>query len=72
MKNLLRRLKNLYLLSDFRPMALGEERREGDIISPLIRIKKDFPTIKHKLATIIQDEKEDLFQENGENTEQIS
>jgi hypothetical protein len=47
--NLIRRVKNLWRLSEY---------RTNDTDSTL---KKDFPTIQKKLATIVKDDKEDLF-----------
>ncbi len=59
---LFRRLKNLWLLSAYRPSGLV-----GDTIVPFVKIKKDFSTVEKKLATIVGLEKPDYFkQENGE------
>ena len=71
-QKMFRRLRNLWLLSAFRPRETGEKGNRGDTIAAVI--KKDIPTIKHKLAIIIPPEKNNEFapqKDNGETAERI-
>lgn len=65
---ILRRLRNLWRLSAYVP-----DDRAGDVVHVgadygYRTFRKDFPTIKHKLATIVGVEKPDLFADEGEDS----
>ena len=62
--NILKRIKNLWELSEYQP------RPSIDLQNSHARIlEKDFFPVRHKLATIIPEEKKDIFQEDEENTQ---
>lgn len=62
-RNLIQRIKNLWELSGYKPMGVGEKGETGDIITPLIKLKTDRPK-KKKMAIIIpEDEPMDMFEE---------
>lgn len=66
---LLRRLKNLWLLSAYLPLGIRESGNSGDVISSIINLHKDFPTIQKKLATIIKEDQKDIFENERTDTE---
>lgn len=62
-----KRLKNLWLLSAYRPLGVGEQNKGGDIIAT---IKKEYETPKKKLAIIIKEDIRNVLEQeidqNGE------
>jgi hypothetical protein len=52
-------------------MEVGEKGEGGDIMGAIIKKKKDIPTIKHKLAVIIPEDKPDEFAQKENDTEPI-
>lgn len=61
MISILKRLSNLYKLSELQPMAVGEKGKEGDVITVLKKEKKFNP------AQIIKKRIDPLDEINNEN-----
>lgn len=60
---LIQRLRNLWELSAYRPQSSSQ-------IAGVKVLQKDIPTIQKKMATIIPEEKADLFEEPHDTSNQ--
>lgn len=56
-------------MSAYLPLGIRESGNSGDVISSIINLHKDFPTIQKKLATIIKEDQKDIFENERTDTE---